>query len=527
MKKFLPFLMLLTLVAATTQAATTYRYSDSVTTVRGDAVGGASVTVYLAGTTTKASLYLTPSSDGSTRANPTYTDGYGRYYFYVLPGTYDIAISGTNVTTYTVEDVRVFSDTGYVYNVVDYGANGADSVTDSTAIKAAVAAVKTANGGTLYFPPGVYIASDINIRGLDIAVEISTGATIASTKVGSPAFRVDASDNFLMFGGGRIVGPGVSVALTTCNGVLVDSLSNAVFSGIDISGFRSGIRATNQTSNITYSGLDLHDMKFCGLWPHSGDIVIGCRFEDIGTESTNHGIYMDQATRGVVLSGNYYKNISGAGVQIYSPTDAFYDISCTGEVFERCGVGYIIAGTPAENISIYGAVIDSCENVGPDERITGIGIKILGTSKNLDISATISYPDSLLIDTNTSLSDSRFNIVGVGSEGRGVAMYGNDCSGNFVIDDCKEIGFYLSGGDRNTFSVRTRGNTSNGIYISGSVGSPTKRNVLNVYTTRNTVGVGITTYADSNIVYGVSGANSSNNLDNGGTGNVTTGLVTW
>lgn len=110
MKKILPCLMLLMLVAETTHAATTYRYSDNVMTLRGDAIGGASVTVYVANTTTKATIYLTNLSAGLTKSNPTYTDGYGRYFFYALPGVYDITISGTNITTYTVEDVRVLGE---------------------------------------------------------------------------------------------------------------------------------------------------------------------------------------------------------------------------------------------------------------------------------------------------------------------------------------------------------------------------------------------------------------------------------
>jgi hypothetical protein len=112
MKKILPCLMLLMLVAATSHAAIAYRYADNVTTLRGDAVGGAVVTVYTANSTSaKATLYLTDSTTGQTKSNPTYTDGYGRYFFYLAPGLYDIVISGTNITTYTIEDVRIYEFT--------------------------------------------------------------------------------------------------------------------------------------------------------------------------------------------------------------------------------------------------------------------------------------------------------------------------------------------------------------------------------------------------------------------------------
>jgi hypothetical protein len=88
MKKLLPIVVAaLVLIATQAFGATAYRYNDSVTTLRGDAVGGASVTVYLAGTTTKAiDLPVRVTSAGTEKSNPTYTDGYGRYYFYVRAG---------------------------------------------------------------------------------------------------------------------------------------------------------------------------------------------------------------------------------------------------------------------------------------------------------------------------------------------------------------------------------------------------------------------------------------------------------
>jgi hypothetical protein len=520
MKKILPYLMLLMLVAVPARAATTYRYSDSVTTVRGDAVGGASVTVYNANTTTKATLYS--SSATGTKANPATTDGYGRFSFYLLPGTYDFVVSGTNVTSYTIEDVRVFSDTGYTYNVMDYGVTGAGAANDSTGINAAIdAAEASVYGGRVYFPPGIYLASGIKVRGNDICIDIDKGATIVSASTNRAAFLVDDSEGFSMTGGGTISGP---VTLTSsCNAVLVDSCYGARFDDINIVGFRNGIRATSATTHTAYSGLSFVSTAFCALWPHSGDIVTGCRFEDIGTLSTHHGIYMDEETSDVVLSGNYYKNITGAGVQIYSPSAGFSDISCTGEVFDRCGVGYIIAGTPAVRINISGAVIDSCRNLAANETQTGVGINITGTAKNLNISATISYPDSLLLNTNTSLSDSKFNIAGVGAVVDGIRMYGSDCIGTFSVDDCGAIGFYLgSSSSRNNFTIKTRGNASNGIYVSGA-----DRNMLSVITSLNNIGIGLTSGADSNVVSGMSGANTGNELDNAGTGNTTSGLVTW
>jgi hypothetical protein len=105
MRKFLP-LLLVALMATSAMASTAYIYQNAVTTLRGDVVGGASVGVYFAGTTTKATIYSDMYTE-TQKQNPTHTDGYGRFFFYANPGLYDLVISGPNITTYTMHDVRI------------------------------------------------------------------------------------------------------------------------------------------------------------------------------------------------------------------------------------------------------------------------------------------------------------------------------------------------------------------------------------------------------------------------------------
>lgn len=520
MKKILPYLLATLMIATSALAGTAYRYSDSVTTVRGDAVGGASVYVYLANTTTKVALYTGPSTALQQATNPTTTDGYGRFTFFVEPGLYDLYVSGNNFTAYTLQDVRVFSDTDYTYNVLDYGAVAGDSTNDTSAFQSAVAAAIAAGGGIVEVPDGTFKVANLKVRGDNVTIRMSAASVIDCDSTAYAAINVDDSERFAMIGG-KLSGPGQLVS--TSNGVLIDSCYAARFEDVEVEQFRNGIRATSKTTHTLYSGLYFHDIKFTGLWPHSGDIVTGCRFEDIGTLSTHHGIYIDEETSNVVLSGNYYKDITGAGVQIYSPSVGFSDISCTGEVFERCGVGYIIAGTPAVRINISGAVIDSCQNLASTETITGVGIQLIGTARNVSIQAVVSYPDSLAFNSNVNLSDSTFDIAAVGSGLDGIRFYGKDCTGSFSVDDCAAIGFYMGAGMRNNLLVKARGNASNGIYLSGN----SKRNLLNVISTNNLVGVGLAAGSDSNVVFGAAGANSSSQLGNSGTGNVTTGLVQW
>ena len=113
MKRNLSILVLLLtmfLVAMAATAAPAYKFEDVVSNTRGDVIGGATVSVYIAGTDSLASLYSGSSaSAGTAKANPTYTDVYGRFLFYAASGGYDVTISGSGITTYTLSDVTVNS----------------------------------------------------------------------------------------------------------------------------------------------------------------------------------------------------------------------------------------------------------------------------------------------------------------------------------------------------------------------------------------------------------------------------------
>ena len=65
----------------------------------------ATITVYDAGTTDESTIYSTPA--GAAEDNPFTTDSYGRFVFYADPGEYDIQVSGSELTTYTLEDVSI------------------------------------------------------------------------------------------------------------------------------------------------------------------------------------------------------------------------------------------------------------------------------------------------------------------------------------------------------------------------------------------------------------------------------------
>lgn len=170
MKKYLLLLLVPILLAQTAMAVTVYRHDGDVTTVRGDAVAAANITVYTANTTTKVTLYADRTDALGTKTNPTYTDSHGRYYFYLPLGTYDVVISGYGITTYTMEDLNiggVEATADGVFNIRDYGAIPDDGVDDSSFIQAAMDSAMSGNvagSGVVYAPIGKYtIGTRLNI----------------------------------------------------------------------------------------------------------------------------------------------------------------------------------------------------------------------------------------------------------------------------------------------------------------------------------------------------------------------------
>jgi hypothetical protein len=96
-------------------------YSSQAFTDIGKPAGGASIAVKLAGTNTNATIYL---DDGITvKSNPFITNNLGLFDFYAASGKYDITISGTQITSYTLTNQVIYDpfesnigDTGVVNN---------------------------------------------------------------------------------------------------------------------------------------------------------------------------------------------------------------------------------------------------------------------------------------------------------------------------------------------------------------------------------------------------------------------------
>lgn len=99
-------------------------YCDSVTTPSGHTATGATVTVYVHGTSTVATLYA-DRTKGATAANPTVTDANGNLVFYADPGLYDcVATTGSFTVAVPIDP----SDLVHTHDVAS-GGTGLSSVT--------------------------------------------------------------------------------------------------------------------------------------------------------------------------------------------------------------------------------------------------------------------------------------------------------------------------------------------------------------------------------------------------------------
>lgn len=170
-----------------TSPSTTYKTSASYP--------GCTVTVYLAGTTTIATIFA--NNSGTSKANPFTSDSNAFWFFYVDDGRYDVKFSGTGISTpFTIGDIIVFDNTvsyagastrGLVtldtapaisttpiavgsnsekvrnvlkaFSPLNYG-GVAGAGNSNTALVATITACQAAGGGIVVIPSGVWNTDD-------------------------------------------------------------------------------------------------------------------------------------------------------------------------------------------------------------------------------------------------------------------------------------------------------------------------------------------------------------------------------
>jgi parallel beta-helix repeat protein len=87
----------------------------------------------------------------------------------------------------------------YVFNVLDFGAKGDGITLNTQAITSTISAAAKAGGGTVVFPPGVYVTGTIELRS-SITLQVQSGAVIEGSK------NLADYGSIASFGLGRVYG---------------------------------------------------------------------------------------------------------------------------------------------------------------------------------------------------------------------------------------------------------------------------------------------------------------------------------
>lgn len=270
------------------------KFIETVEGENGRPVPGASITVYNAGTSTPATIYL--SNGGAATANPLTADSTGMFYFYAADGRYDLLVSYAGATR-TIYDILL------------------EDPVDANVINATTLTATTGTIGTLNSTTATLTSATIPTLGSTTAtISNGTVTTLASTNATVTALNAVSatvttltatSPNFTSVGVGGapttaigIHHRGSSTGATTAYGMLqnntVQSDVTSSYRGIQIS---TGTQATSFTLSNLY-----------------GTLVSQATFGAGSTVTNQYGHYVDSSMTGAANNYGYFSGInSGAG----------------------------------------------------------------------------------------------------------------------------------------------------------------------------------------------------------------------
>lgn len=214
-----------------------------------------------------------------------------------------------------------------VENVRDFGARGDGSTNDTRAFAAAVAAVKTAGGGSVFVPVGKYLVSQIRLSsGVTLEGESRTGTTIQQSGVSGTQFQ---SDNATVYFSATDGGGLDNLTIQGTNGaghellLVLDGATNGRFTrltvdqasgrGIFLAAFVSATTGNLfDDVRVTNTKLTATNTRGESLWLYSGashNTFVNVSLEGGATKglSLDAGSYTGPFG---VVEYNYFKNLS-------------------------------------------------------------------------------------------------------------------------------------------------------------------------------------------------------------------------
>lgn len=343
------------------------KFIETVEGENGRPVPGASITVYNAGTSTPATIYL--SNGGAATANPLTADSTGMFYFYAADGRYDLLVSYAGATR-TIYDILL-------EDPVDANVINATTLTATTGtigtLNSTTATLTSATIPTLASTTATLTSATVPTLGSTTAtISNGTVTTLASTNATVTALNAVSatvttltatSPNFTSVGVGGapttaigIHHRGSATGATTAYGMLqnntVQSDVTSSYRGIQIS---TGTQATSFTLSNLY-----------------GTHVSQATFGAGSTVTNQYGHYVDSSMTGAANNYGYFSGInSGAGrYNFYAAGDAdnylggrlgIKTTANNGGNIEVGGVGSF-SGTSGYGISQYQTIPSSVTN---------------------------------------------------------------------------------------------------------------------------------------------------------------------
>jgi hypothetical protein len=239
-----------------------------------------------------------------------------------------------------------------VHNVLSYGATGDGSTDDSAAIQSAINAVSDNSGGTVYFPPGTYLALDLTLKDKLRLTGEGPGISIIGAK------NQDTNK---------------SIIHENVNGSTGDPLEYVLIDNLEFDGSNMHRPASYSTGRkaiyITYmrksgfSNLYIHDFPATCM---GADFLVdsymdrittercGTSGEDLGSNGIGLGIgKFDDGDEPVVISQSIARDIEHAGIMVEDQSGSLDAVNMiiTDSIVQDSEIGFQIAGAQRVTLS--------------------------------------------------------------------------------------------------------------------------------------------------------------------------------
>lgn len=201
-----------------------------------------------------------------------------------LTGTISIG-SGLNTTGGTLNGSSSY------FNVKHYGALGDNSHDDQSAIQTALNSCSAVNGGTVFFPTGVYKVGS--------RIEVPANVFLLGTGPGSSQIATSGDTTAVFFGGNY-----AGIEKISCNAsltssasaacILTDTISNLTMRDCIFSGGLWGLQ--NKSNDSILENCLISGYSTAGGHLYSNDSASWyrrCRFNANGVTTTKYGAYLD------------------------------------------------------------------------------------------------------------------------------------------------------------------------------------------------------------------------------------------